>query len=349
MKHFLLFFLGAILLSSFNACAQDDPILEELENENVLRVVEVEKSNRHLAFTSITGSEDRSKLVLVYREGSAHASFDGELIQVESYDKGQTWENRRVIYRTDGSDARDPQFFLRSDGHLLCRFFERESESESTVKCLHSDNLGNAYTSLSSFPFPAEEKFAAARGNMVEIDGAIYTVCYNRWAQSWWVRSEDGGNTWKIISGIDDALGTPDSPFLRINEASLGYEDGKLYMVARTQGNDTYMQLGISSDLGRNWTWKTIPIKGQAPSMTPYDGGFILTYRLVNVVNESYEFQVAYLKDGEIYGTPVSLFHSRTMDIGYGDALTLPNSFLVCCYQPNKIVCYEISYDIFNQ
>ena len=64
MKHFLLFFLGAILLSSFNACAQDDPILEELENENVLRVVEVEKSNRHLAFTSMTVPEARRARVL---------------------------------------------------------------------------------------------------------------------------------------------------------------------------------------------------------------------------------------------------------------------------------------------
>ena len=347
MKRFLLFIFIPLF---FGACSQDDSFLEEFETDAILRCTEVDACNSHLGFTSIAGNADRSRIVLVYRDGSAHASFDGELIQVESFDEGNTWQNRQVIYQTDGTDARDPQLFVHSNGQLLCRFFERASESSSTVRCLLSDNFGVTYDNISSFPFPtSSETFAAARGNMVEIDGTIYTVCYNRWAQSWWVKSDDQGKTWEVVSWVDETLGTQQNSLRRIGEASLGYQDGKIYMVARAEGDDSYMQIGTSTDLGETWTCNILPIKGQAPSMTPYNGGFILTYRLVNVVNKSYDFQIAYLKNGRVLGTPVSLFRSESMDIGYGDALTLPTSFLVCCYQPNKIKCYEISYDIFDE
>ncbi len=347
MKNYLSSLL-IMLLCSLSACGQD-VILDELDDPRILRSTEIESSSSHLAFPSIEGNSDRSRIVLVYREGTEHASFDGKLIQMESFDKGKTWTNRRVIYQVDSCDARDPQLFAISDSKLLCRFFERQSETVSYVRASRSEDFGETYSSIATFPFPTEsETFAAARGNMVMVDGIIYSVCYNRWAQSWMEVSEDEGRTWKVVSWIDESLGTEKSVYSRVNEASLGYIDGTMYLVARTNSSEDEMQVATSYDLGATWSWEKLPVKGQAPSLVPYKDGFILTYRLVDNDAKTYDFQIALMKDGQLYTDPISLFVSKSVDIGYGDVLTLENSFLVCCYQPNKIKCYEISYDIFE-
>lgn len=346
MKNVFIIFCFMI---SFFSCSKDGLYLEDIPNPNVLRSTEIDLGESHLAFPSITGNDDRSKLVLVYRIGETHISFDGEIVQLESYDKGKTWKNKRIIYETYNTDARDPQLMALSNDRLLCRFFERESDSESKVKVLISDDFGKSYNGFAEMPFPTKnETFAAARGNMVMVDDVIYAICYNRWSQSWIVKSENYGESWNVVSWVDASLGTESSSFSRINESSLGYINGTLYIVARTQEDDGYLQVGKSKDLGKNWEWDILPIRGQAPSLTPYKDGFILTYRHVNMDNNCYDFQIALLKDGKLNSTPVSLFTSTSFDIGYGDVLTLEETFLVCCYQPNMIKCYEVKYDIFN-
>lgn len=344
MKGYLLFFVGIML---FISCSKDE-FLEEISNPNVLRSQSVDVSSFHLAFPSITGNKDRSKILIAYREGSTHVSFDGKIVQMESFDMGKTWMNRKVIYDPAGSlDARDPQLLTLKDNHVLCRFFERASNSESVVKSISSFDFGGYYKNSVNFPFPTrDETFAAARGNMVAIDDVIYTVCYNRWSYSWIVKSEDEGKSWKVVSWIDTALGTPNSLYARINETSLGYMDGKMYLVARQEEDNAFLQMGVSEDLGATWKWSELPMKGQAPSLTPYKDNFILTYR--HIEDEKYSFNVALLKGDQLVSDPISLFVSPSFDIGYGDVLTLPNSFLVCCYSSNSIKCYELKYNIFD-
>lgn len=331
------------------ACNKDDDFLNEMMNPFVLRGESIDASSMHLAFPSITGNKDRSKILVTYREGANHISFDGKIIQMESRDKGKTWMNRKVIYQpVAGSDARDPQLLLLQDGNVLCRFFERTSETKSDVKSISSDDWGVNYQYPILFPFPsADETFGAARGNMVIVDDVIYTVCYNRWAMSWLMKSEDVGKTWQFVSWIDRTLGTNQSEFSRINETSLGYLDGKLYLVARPQQDNDKLQIAVSEDLGATWKWNWLPVRGQAPSLTPYKDSFILTYRQVD--DSSYSFVIALIKDGQLTSKPITLFESNSFDIGYGDVLTLSKTFLVCCYNPTYAIrCYEVKYDIFK-
>ena len=176
MKNYLLFLLIPFVFAA-NSCAQDDPFLDEIENPSILRSSEIVVGDSHLAFTSITGNADRSRIVLTYRSGSEHASFDGRILQVTSNNRGRSWSSPIEIYSADGKDARDPQLFAVSDSELLCRFFERESEAVSHVKVLRSKNFGRTYEGTSTLPFPtASETFAAARGNMVMVDDIIYTI-----------------------------------------------------------------------------------------------------------------------------------------------------------------------------
>ena len=93
---------------------------------------------------------------------------------------------------------RDPQLLVLPNNGILCRFFERESETESIVKSICSENWGIFYGSPVLFPFPKDETFAAARGNMVIIDDVIYAVCYNRWAVTW---LEKIGRLWEELGG----------------------------------------------------------------------------------------------------------------------------------------------------
>ena len=124
---------------------------------------------------------------------------------------------------------------------------------------------------------------------MVIIDDVIYAVCYNRWAVTWLEKSEDFGRSWEVVSWLDERLWTNQIECGRINEASLGYYDGKMYVVGRQQSEngDNRLEIGVSEDLGVTWTWSFLPIEGHAPSLTPYKDAFILTYRNVkdSVVN----------------------------------------------------------------
>ena len=172
MKHHLLLFI-MVFLFPFMACGDDE--LKEIYNPNLLRSTSIDDSSLHLAFPAIAGNKDRSKIIVVYREGSSHVSFDSKLIQMESFDKGKTWVNRKVIFApVKGHDVRDPQLLVLPNNGILCRFFERESETESIVKSICSENWGIFYGSPVLFPFPKDETFAAARGNMVIIDDVIY-------------------------------------------------------------------------------------------------------------------------------------------------------------------------------
>ena len=62
-----------------------------------------------------------------------------------------------------------------------------------------------------------------------------------------------------------------------------------------------------------------------------------------------YERELEYIRQiKELYGDIEVNAVYCNFDVGYGDVLTLPNSFLVCCYQPGSIRCYELKYDVFN-
>ena len=246
MKHHLLLFI-MVFLFPFMACGDDE--LKEIYNPNLLRSTSIDDSSLHLAFPAIAGNKDRSKIIVVYREGSSHVSFDSKLIQMESFDKGKTWVNRKVIFApVKGHDVRDPQLLVLPNNGILCRFFERGSETESIVKSICSENWGIFYGSPVLFPFPKDETFAAARGNMVIIDDVIYAVCYNRWAVTWLEKSEDFGRSWEVVSWLDERLWTNQIECGRINEASLGYYDGKMYVVGRQQSEngDNRLEIGVS-------------------------------------------------------------------------------------------------------
>ena len=99
---------------------------------------------------------------------------------------------------------------------------------------------------------------------MVIIDDVIYAVCYNRWAVTWLEKSEDFGRSWEVVSWLDERLWTNQIECGRINEASLGYYDGKMYVVGRQQSEngDNRLEIGVSEDLGVTWTWSFLPIEG---------------------------------------------------------------------------------------
>ena len=352
MKHTFYLLLLLFLLPCF-ACGEDDWI-KELSNESLLRSTTIDAGKTHIAFPTIVGNEDNSKILVAYREGSAHISYDSELVQMESSDKGVTWTNRKVIYTPEeGCDVRDPQYFRLTNGDIICRFFVKMSESEAVVKCIKSTDDGKTYSEAVDMPAPKSEVFAASRGNMVMVDDIIYSINRNRWSVAWIVTSKDNGESWQYASWLDERLWTNQLDCDRINETSLGYVNGTLYAVGRQapiySDGDERLEVGVSEDMGENWEWKHLSVWGHAPSLTSYGDSFILTYR--DTEDESkgkYSFNIGLMRNGALVKTPVALFESSTRDIGYGDVLTLENSFLVCCYQPNKILCYELSYDLFD-
>lgn len=343
----------SLLLISFFSCskeAEEFAFRSELSVVLPYTVVKVDGGKKHLAFPTITGNPDLSKILLAYREGDSHASFDGVLVQQESDDYGKSWKNRRIIYTPAyGHDARDPQLLMLPDGSILCRFFERsqlpDGQVKSEVKCYVSKDGGQTYSYLSTLPNISNSTLAAARGNMLLLENEIYTVCYNLWSNSWLLKSSDWGQSWELVTSLDPSINAYFNA-ARINEVSLGYSNGKMCLVGRqSDQSDKKTLYGTSEDFGKNWTWTKLSEHGEAPSITCIEDSFIMTYRDVSK-STGYEFKVALLKENNLVSAPIKIVASQTFDIGYGDVLLLANSFLVCYYTHEGIFCSEFKYDL---
>jgi len=341
----------------YSACAKDE-IEQVFEPKVYVEESIVEKSNLHLAFPTITGKSDGSKLLIAYREGNTHISFDGKIIQKESYDQGRTWTNRKILVDPGvGSDARDPQFIRLSDGSILCRFFVRTSQTSSSVKYIYSTDGGKTYNGFEKeFPMPLKnETFAAARGNMVQFNDTIYSTAYNRRHESWLLKSPDKGQSWEFVSWIDRSdKSINNNTFRELNESSLCVQDEIMYIVARS-GSEGVRKLHVaqSNNYGNTWeTWKELSIYGQAPSLTSYKDKYILSYRNTNREKNTkffFEFNCILFKDGDICSKPVVILETATFDIGYGDIFTFNNFFLLCCYTNNTIHCFKMLYNVFEE
>lgn len=70
-------------------------------NPNLINRVDVIKSDKHVAFTTIAGNSNRSKILIAYREGNSHLSYDGKIIQLTSYDYGKTWKDKKSHLYTE--------------------------------------------------------------------------------------------------------------------------------------------------------------------------------------------------------------------------------------------------------
>jgi hypothetical protein len=315
----------------------------------------VDSGALHLAFPAIAGSADGSKLLIAYREGETHISFDGRIIQKESYDKGKTWVNRKVIYEGKaGDDARDPQFVTLPDGTIICRFFVRTSKESSCVKYIRTNDCGKNYTNaVGEFPMPYKsETFSAARGNMLVKDDVIYSTAYNRWNDNWLMKSTDKGISWEFVSWIHKPVER--SMHKLLNEASVGSYGDKLYVVSRSGIDEVRNMILVESD-DRGSTWnepKTLPVYGHAPSLTPYKDMHILTWRNTKTDDNEFnrcQFDMALMKEGNLYSKTVTLLETRSFDMGYGDVFTFDDFFLVCCYAEENIYCFSILYDVFAE
>ncbi len=346
------------LLTLFtNSCVKEELNCLIPEENSLVKESVVDRGTMHLAFPTITGTPNGSKLLVAYREGNTHISFDGRIIQKESYDKGKTWINRKVIYQSTNpnGDARDPQFLALPDGRVVCRFFERSSERQSTVKMIVTSDWGQTYSFLTDIPaHSSKESYAAARGNMLLEGKTIYTSMYNRWHDSWLMRSPDLGNTWEFVSWLNRSDRSLYGVHRQLNESSLCLQDDVMFVVARG-GYDKPIPLTVaeSIDKGATWdSWSGLNVCGQAPSLTPYKNDYILTYRNINVEeneNSNIQFDCALFSKGKLISKPYTILKSKSPDMGYGDVFAFDDFFLLCCYSEKTIYCFNILYDVFEE
>lgn len=310
---------------------------------NIIERTDVASTNKHAAFTTLAGNSNKSKILIAYREGTSHLSLDGQIVQMSSYDYGKTWTDRKIIYKSASKDVRDPQFLVLSDNTLICRFFEGEQGS-FVVKCMVSDDFGKTYKSPVTLPMLPSAVTAGARGNMLFLNNTIYSVSYDS-KDAWLVKSTNAGVTWSLASKLREGTG--------MSETSLGYENGKMFCIARQDYAHT-LAYGVSDDRGKTWVWQDLNIYGEAPSLTPYKDGYILTYR----DRSDLSIMLGFWKNGKITSPSICIYNAKGKangwDIGYADVLTMDNSFLLSCYTAadmptvSLIRCYEFWYDILK-
>ena len=91
------------LLSTLVGCQKEEE--DEISPKSIIY------NGWHIAFTSLTTTNNSKKILLAFRQGTDHASYDGKIMQMISEDRGNTWTVTQIIYQpSEGKDARDHQY-----------------------------------------------------------------------------------------------------------------------------------------------------------------------------------------------------------------------------------------------
>ncbi|GGK06511.1 MULTISPECIES: sialidase family protein [Parabacteroides] len=311
----------------------------------------------HIAFTSLTTTNNSKRILLAFRQGTDHASYDGKIMQMISEDRGKTWTAPQTIYQpSEGKDARDPQYLYLPNGDLICRFFERRLDNTSSVYLIRSNNNGDSYTQMIPMTYAGDtESYTATQGNMVLINNTIYSVLYNINNETWLIKSTDMGYTWDFVCALNEQVDNDNIKNIQMNETSLCYHKNKMYLVCR---RDIFEPLNLliaeSHDFGKTWkNWQELPIKGHAPSLIAHNNYLVMSYRdiEINKNNNYYSFRIILLKDGKIASAPIIIDKSECFDIGYGDIVNLDDqNFIVSYYKEGtSINLYRLNYSLFKK
>lgn len=243
-------------------------------------------TNNHNSYatTGILKVSGDEKLILVYTEGYGTGNTDSRMVAIDSYDKGQHWQNERTLYDTDTHGISHGAVGVMGSGRLgiLAR---RQDSTGDTVDpiFLYSDDDGSTWSSsvISSVssdfhmiffnihPYPASVGGDDSQGYVA----FAHTLPHG---DIRYIYTTDNGSSW--TDGIAISGDTGEEP-TEATVARLGTEDKWVMAWRRGQSAGLNMGLAKSTDL-TTWTDKTktsTPKLGKNPALlTNWNGKFHL-------------------------------------------------------------------------
>jgi len=228
-----------------------------LENVTILSLQEVDGVEERFAlpegaFPSCHGatvcSLSSGELVTCCYAGSREGSPDSVVVGSVLYPGSRRWSTPRVWVNVVGRPPANPRLFVGPDGALWLLVgisYGRWCSGHTYLFTKRSYDKARSWTDLELF-VPYRGLLGRARPFHL---GDIWIVPVE-WERNWsaaFIRSDDGGNTWKIIGDLGRAAGAK-----LIQPVIVMLKDGSLLAYMRSQSGHIFVSR--SHDLGNSWS-----------------------------------------------------------------------------------------------
>ncbi|WP_145084022.1 exo-alpha-sialidase [Anatilimnocola aggregata] len=223
----------------------------------------------HNAFTDLIRWKDR--WYCSFREGIAHASYDGKVRILRSED-GKTWESL-VQFTEEGHDLRDPKLCVLPDGRLLVGMGDRTQDTKNPLNwrtvtrvSVTADGerwdkriVGDPQVWMWRFVTHGDYVYSFGYCQRPKgLGGETFLVFY---------RSRDGLE-WERIVQTEAGGGY-------VNEAAFAFQpDSRCVVLLRREGGQN--RLGLSRPPYKDWTWQELNDRFNGPALIQFSDGRLL-------------------------------------------------------------------------
>ncbi len=220
--------------------------------------------------------------------------------------------------------------FLYTTGHLQGMWFSRSMDE------------GRTWTINKTPGLPGGQPLMIPYGKIIchREDGKLNAAAYlsegmGRLSRTWFLQSDDGGDSWSILSQIGNG-DTNETALLRLS-------DGQCLAAARTHV-DHHVELYRSDDGGNSWSQSgplTLPRQHPADLLLLPDGVILLTYGLRNRGLFGIGGRISE-NQGATWSAPfVMTQFGEGADCGYPSSIHTKDGTLVTAYYSDRIEGYS--------
>jgi len=234
---------------------------------------------KYNAFPSIAKLTNKD-LIVSYRKGVTHLTFDGSIILKRSTDNGITWGSESIIIaELAGHDYRDPSISQLANGNVIMSYFDRISPTNILIYTTISTDNGATFGTPVQLSGYAD--YGAVSSKVIQlVNGDLLLATYGKSGANGLLnvfKSTNNGASWSILSTIStDVFGSA----LKYTEPSLILlANGDILASIR---NDSTIMASIATSTDNGATWSSVVDKFSSNSratMCLQENRVILAYR----------------------------------------------------------------------
>ena len=285
---------------------------------------------------------DNGDLLAVFHNQPAHARLEGELDVMISHDQGETWNDRQTLFPHKPGMCRCNHAVgtFQNRAVILCGGWLLPRKRLLIPSSAFSEDRGRTWNYLSEEAEGLSPLTWVPFGNIVQADnGDLCMAAYlnlNGIVEAFFLRSPDGGKSWKTLSRITD----------QCNETTILHCGGGKWIASVRTENLGVLQFD-SDDDGKSWKYsQQLTLRRQVTSCLTRlrDGRIDLSYGNRNRGHFGVDVRISE-NEGKEWGEPVQLASTPNEDCGYPSTVELSEdgSLLTLYYtQVSSEQAYEL-------
>lgn len=252
-----------------------DEILNKDEFSNFKQASTITNDGLYNAFPSIEKASN-GDLLIAYRKGVTHLTFDGSIRLKRSIDNGKTWGSESTIITGVGHDYRDPSIARLANGNLILSYFDRITSSNILIYTSISTDNGVTFGTPVNLTGYAD--YGAVSSKVIQLgNGDLLLATYGKSGANGLLnvfKSTNNGTSWSILSTIStDVFGVA----LKYTEPSLILASNGDVIATVRNDNTVQVARAISTDSGATWSALTDKFAGNSRASMFYSNNVLYT------------------------------------------------------------------------